>query len=464
MGGLEILVPIMAGAVVLVLQAMWRSRSDDTWRAAASSLGLTFEASSLTGGPKITGHLDHYAVTVEVKRGGGGSNNNFTIVTVDGGTRIPNDIALASETFWSGLDVLGQEIVVGEKEFDDLVRVRGVESTLLAVLTGEARVAVAELVRVDRGVVKDGHVTSSRPGHERDGNKIEARVRRMVRIARLMSIREQEIPERLAQNVQEDPSSGVRHRNLDYLRRFFWRHAKTMPAAEAALTDKSHRVRLLAGRICGGRGIDALQGLVDDPTSPRDVAAEAFGLLAERLPRADLEPRTLEVLRSPNDPLVIQALLTVRRERLIAARARVTGLLEGRRTAVVAAAARAMGIMDDTRTTRVLLPLLDHDEDEVKIAACAALGEAGTIDAVETLMDHAKGLFKNAQLKSAARAAIEAIQGRVGGAEGADGGRLSVIDPEQEGLLSVVATKDPGALSVAGGEAGEVAIVDDDDQ
>lgn len=447
MDGLEFILPLTVGAIVLAVQFAIRSSSASTWKHTAESLGLRFTPAGIMSGPRMEGHLAGFDVKAEVVRGGGrGTNNDHTRVVVDGAGRIPIDIALASETFWSGLDVMGQEIEIGDKPFDDLVRVRGVESTVLAVLSEEARALVAQYIREDKGIVKDGDVSCTRAGHERDGNKLEARVVRMVRVAEAMSIREREIPERLAQNVEQDPSAGVRHRNLDYLTRFFRRSPAAERACEKALTDASPRVRLLAGRTIGGRGMTTLEALVQDPDVPRDVAAKAFEILAERLPRADLEKRTLEVLRSPNDALVIHALAVTEKERFLSARPRVMGLLEGRRPPVIAAAARTMGIMEDPRTTTRLVGLLDHEDDAVKIAACEGLGRGGSIDAVETLLEHSKGLFKNATLKNAARAAIEAIQGRVGGA---DGGRLSVVEE-----------KDAGALSVAAGEAGSVAVVE----
>ncbi len=451
MDGLEFILPIAVGAIVLTVQFAIRSSSASTWRHTAESLGLVFEPAGFTTGPSMSGHLEGFDVKVEVVRGGGrGTNNDHTRVIVNGGGRVPMEVALANETFWSGLDVMGQEIEIGDKPFDDLVRVRGVESFVLAALSAESRDVVSEYIRVDKGVVKDGDVTCSRAGHERDGNKLEARVRRMVRVADALSIREREVPDRMANNVERDPSSGVRYRNLDYLARFFRRNAATERACEAALGDKSPRVRLLAGVTIGGRGMTTLEELVADPQVPRDVAASAFDVLAQRLPRADLEKRTLEVLRSPNDALVISALDVTAKERFASARPRVMGLLAGRRPPVVAAAARALGVVDDPRTTALLVPLLDHEDDDVKIAACASLGRVGSIDAVEPLLDHAKGLFKNAALKSAARGAIDAIQSRAGGA---DGGRLSVVEAE-----------DAGALSVAAGEAGSVAVVSGDAQ
>jgi len=80
----------------------------------------------------------------------------------------------------------------------------------------------------------------------------------------------------------------------------------------------------------------------------------------------------------------------------------------------------------------------------VRVAVADALGAVGTVRSVETLLPLTQGLLADGDAKAAARAAIAAIQARLGEVEA---GRLSVVE---DGLS--------GAVSVAT-EAGRVSVV-----
>jgi HEAT repeat protein len=106
----------------------------------------------------------------------------------------------------------------------------------------------------------------------------------------------------------------------------------------------------------------------------------------------------------------------------------------------------ALGVLGDARAEPHLIELLRHADEKVRMAAAAALGIVGGIQAVEPLLPLTKGLF-NGDLHAAARDAVRRIQSRLGDVEA---GRLSVAAAGPEGALSV--SGEGGELSVAPGK------------
>jgi HEAT repeat protein len=119
---------------------------------------------------------------------------------------------------------------------------------------------------------------------------------------------------------------------------------------------------------------------------------------------------------------------------------------------VVEAVARCLGQLGAADTEAMLVSLLEHRADEVRVASAEALGKFGTVVAVEPLLAHTSGVLKDATLKRAAQEAIASIQSRLGPVEM---GRLSLtISAPLEGALSHV--DEPiveGALTLAEAES-----------
>ena len=94
-----------------------------------------------------------------------------------------------------------------------------------------------------------------------------------------------------------------------------------------------------------------------------------------------------------------------------------------------------------------LIQLLPDSREEVTSVAARALGECGSIHAVEALLEcerHSRNGGRRLACESAAQA-VRAIQAR---AEGASRGEISIAPVgEESGSLSLAAT--PGELSIA---------------
>ena len=426
-------------------------RSELAWRLAARRLGLQYRPAKLLESPSIGGTIGGFAVKVDMVSDSRSnrSDSAHTRVVIRTRGRVAKTVALASETFWSSLDFLGEGIEIGDRVFDDTVKVRGPEGTLRAVLNEAERKRVSDLVRKDRGFVRNGRVVSETGGRERDADILEARIRRMVTIARGLSIRAHEVPERIAQNVASESEPGVRLRCLRYLGTHIRESSACRRAARVALGDRNAAIRLVAAKFVDEEGISTLEDLVADERASDSIRAEALELLGERLSQPLLIPVLKAHLSGGRGLLVTVALRIAERERLRELAPSVVALARAGSPGVVAAATRVLGVVGDPSLTPLLARLLDHSETSVKIAACRTLGEIGTLEAVEPLLRHAEGLFKAGDLKRAARQAIEQIQLRAGDAEA---GRLSVTGSPDEGALTLAIHADGGALSGPDGD------------
>ncbi|MEW6367307.1 MAG: HEAT repeat domain-containing protein [Acidobacteriota bacterium] len=116
-----------------------------------------------------------------------------------------------------------------------------------------------------------------------------------------------------------------------------------------------------------------------------------------------------------------------------------------RGAALRAAAARAIGRFDDPRAHETLLEVLRDNETAVRLAAIESLGERGVAADVTELMEIEKG--SPPRVRAAARQAVAAIQARLGSVER---GWVSMAEQAAtSGALSVAGDAPAGALSVA---------------
>jgi HEAT repeat protein len=115
---------------------------------------------------------------------------------------------------------------------------------------------------------------------------------------------------------------------------------------------------------------------------------------------------------------------------------------------IAEAVARALGKLAQRESEPVVMKLIEHEANEVRVAAAQALAAFGTVAAVEPLLAQTSGVLKDATLKRAALQAISSIQSRLGPVEM---GRLSLLEPAPlEGALSIAEeATGAGALSMA---------------
>jgi hypothetical protein len=100
-------------------------------------------------------------------------------------------------------------------------------------------------------------------------------------------------------------------------------------------------------------------------------------------------------------------------------------------------ALRALAATGDASDESLLLGNLDADQEAIVVASIEALGALGTIAVVSRLLELSKGVFRDRDIKRAARAAVEAIQSRATG--GGHGGLAVAVDVSAGGEVAVVA-------------------------
>jgi HEAT repeat protein len=240
------------------------------------------------------------------------------------------------------------------------------------------------------------------------------------------------VPRRLAENLESEPVAGVRLQLLTTLAREFPDDAATREALLAAREDPDAEVRLRAGIALGPEGRDVLLAIAGgegapDETTERAVAALGVFLTAEAA--QGILRNALRTRREATARACLGALGQRRGPGVVAALAKVLAV---EKPELAASAAEALGVTGDASAEPALLAALAGPHAPVRLAAARALGRAGTREAVAPLREAEAG---DAEMRRAARQSIALIQSRVAGAQ-------------------------PGQLSLAGGEAGQLSMAE----
>jgi len=438
---LVILIPV----AITALMAGLRGRARNKAGKAADELGLSY---SLMGSlVTMEGVIDGVAVSVVEEQSQDGPLVHRIVASGDHG---PDTVRLSHEWFAKGPG--STELQIGDRPFDRKVYLEGSDATVAAYLTAGARGTMLELMRSCTVVVERGRVQATTTSLGVNEKELVGSVRLAVELFKALSGDGEAVAARLLHNAQHDPVASVRRTNLRLL---LAHHADSNAAAQAAhlaLEFDNPELRVLAAgqlAIAEGDG-SALAAAVRDEQLPVEHRLRALELTH---PLGFAFVRELEGLLDVSDVRVCGA---------VAERIGATGTRKSlpalHRRAATAKGAAAVGIAralmtlayDDNAAPAqtVLLRFLEDDSSDAQEAAAIALGKLGTVDAVAALMERSTGLFRSDAVKSAARAAVVAIQGRL---QGADAGDLALVKTgTTDGELSLA--HDDGELSLAGDE------------
>ena len=214
-------------------------------------------------------------------------------------------------------------------------------------------------------------------------------------------------------------------------------------AIETAILDSDPKLRLLAAVDAGDRGFDTLCEIVADRTVSNDHRIEALKVLREsHLDRPEMT-RSVAKAFDHTDPKLFMEALRVCSELqhcppadLVTPHLAMLGPTDLMRLAFWLGQTDAAGVED------LLLKMLDHEfDDEVLVAVAKALGQVGTVKAVEPLLILTDRRHAGSRLREAARQVIEQLQNDLGDVES---GTLS-LTKEHGGELSI--GNEGGALS-----------------
>lgn len=287
----------------------------------------------------------------------------------------------------------------GEELFDRTIAIEGEDRWLAARMGATTRALLMEATPSAGLIVFDG-VVHVGIGLWSSAAAMEAALMTGVRVARLLS-EDIDVPALTAENATRDPSAVIRRRCLNRLIRDNAPNSRDV--AFSLLDDEAPQVRLTAAKHVGARAVKTLWSLASQRGVPTPIRAEALEVFVKYETFEDARQGLLSLMASPQpDP-------------------------------VQAAVAEGIRQIGDERFEPHLLALLASGGPAARVMAARALGQVGTLAAVETLTALANKRGEEEALRAAARAAVTSIQ-RSGGGEG---GRLSVVQVAENGELSL---------------------------
>jgi HEAT repeat protein len=346
---------------------------------------------------------------------------------------------------------------VGDPDFEAVAVVRGDESVIRALLDHETRRALGMLLsgqlRFETGagtemlsVVAQVRDAGLRVRVPRDARDLFAKVkhpeipppalRPIVELAERL-VGPQDLAGRIADNTASEPIPAVRIANLRHLASQFPHDSATRPALARALADPADEVRLEAARALGAEGVRTLLRIAVGRASRDAPAAEAIALLGSRFEPGHARWALRRAIAAGRHRVVsacLERLVGKDDERSVSS---VAAALRSQDDAVARAASNALGRAGGPGFEDAMIAALEHRLVDVQVAAVSTLGRIGSARAVAPLGDWANRHALDRWVRGDARQAIAQIQSRLPGAS-------------------------PGQLSIAGAEAGQVSLVEED--
>src|SRR5215213_7439123 len=173
-----------------------------------------------------------------------------------------------------------REVEIGDERFDSTFYVEGPTRLLSVLLDAETRRLLVRVNAEGRLAITGGEIRIKTSDKD-----VETLLPLLLDLTRRFS-EEVDIAQRLAENAREDPTAGVRLRNLLFLIREFPGEPGTLETLRAACSDPSPQIRLRACMVLGTEGRDVLaelaESLEDDDSSAQAVAHLGQDLSFER--------------------------------------------------------------------------------------------------------------------------------------------------------------------------------------
>ena len=410
---------IVFGILALFVVIALAVHSSGKWKGTLSSVAARYDLQMTNGGllraDSVHGALDGVPITVDsFSRGSGDSRTTYSRIRMT--PRMTEGLGLKREGAFLGQLFKGEDLVIGDPLFDGQVIVRGPQRAVRALLNQPTRDAVAQ--SVTNGVaIENGAITWTKRGHASlealcgaidDMRALAQRLSQPADAAALAEIVRNDMLEVALEALRVMPAGAIRDA-LD---------------AEIIESRDDDLVMTAAPRV-GAAAAPGVLAVLENPRNSDGLRARALTWLGEHTDAVALAQQHL--IR----PRIAEAALTI----LARAQAIVPLDTLGRlikADAEVAPAALRVARNHGVDAEAFLIDALEHADDDVARAAADSLGLVGTPAAVMPLRTRIKGRFVNGALKSAALAAIETIQGRVG----AIGGGLSVVAESATGRLS----------------------------
>ncbi|MGC4120022.1 MAG: HEAT repeat domain-containing protein [Myxococcales bacterium] len=237
------------------------------WRRLARELSLEHPDPELAGIRIVTGTLDGVKVALAEECDPASGAPHVVAVEARG---LPEELVLRAEDRLEALKkaVAGEDVQVGDPDFDRKVSVQGPQDVVLSVLGRAGRRAALQVV--ERGAVVKSGTIRLELARAAKHDEVVAAVRVVAEAAASLAARPVALA--LEANAKADPEPEVRRRNLEVLLRAWGRHDAVGRALQSALVDPSPQVRVLAAKqVDDARALPVLLALVEDPEAPAAV-------------------------------------------------------------------------------------------------------------------------------------------------------------------------------------------------
>jgi len=315
---------------------------------------------------------------------------------------VEGDVAIGAHGFLERLWGLGQtqdprpDVVVGDPAFDGEIVIKGSEVTVLALLSPDVRRLIRRVVSrgwllVDNTwqLEANGRIDPRADGHFDAGGEV----------ARAMRKNLGDPVRRLFARATSDPLPGVRCRALGLLIDHFPETPEANQAIAHLSTDRDLATRLRIARTLADLAtlVEILLLLPDqssfDPLPPAQLIELKVTALESLVDLAPDDPRTVELVDAFARPQ------------------------PGQVHALNRAAIESLALVPHPDREALLLEALDAPSEMLQLAGINALHSVGTVAAVPELARFRDRLL-GSKTKTAAAAAIVAIQFRAGAVDG----------------------------------------------
>jgi HEAT repeat protein len=404
------------------------------WREAAALLGL--------GGPgsRLMGRRGAYQVSLQQRVKRKQSRRIQLSISVQGPLPFAADLVIRSVADLSWGEKRPR-VLTGDDDFDREVSLRGNGAGVFALAGTKARKLLRALV--DEGGSLLGGKLEFDGSHD-DAAGIFHSTELLCAVAALLDAASTSGAALLLENVETDALPQVRAGSLRALTALHPKSPKLARGVAAALRDSDPTIQFAAAALAPAESArPVLVALLADPRLRQDDRAAALQAMLDRFGYQDVQPLISAAWDSPYENLRVLAVQASGEAHDQSGFDRFCALTTSKHLSTCLAAVATLGQLGDPRAEPVLIGLLDHLSDEVRVAAIRALGCVGTVRAVEPLLALTRGLL-HGEVRAAARAAVVLVQARLGETEA--------------GLVSLAQVSEhEGAVSVAPG-GGEVSV------
>ena len=403
------------------------------WVSAATRLDLKGieKGRSLAGLPYLTARMGQLMVRLDKVPIGTLAGTQVTIRGLGHGDQ-PLEVHKESDEIGAGRRLFERDLRIGAEDFDRTFRIVGPVPLALAVLDGETRPRLAEVLGgslslkgqpalAALAVLRTNQLTVA-VAHPKAvlrkdlGEQVLGALEAVLDLAARLA-KPQDVAVRLADNLRHEAEAQVRHNCLDLLLREYPDHSATREALALVREDSDGELRYEAAVASGKEGRETLRQLVTSETASEACAVRAVEALGVFLTVEEAAEKLRKNLRFRRSEVARALIETITRH--------------GR-----------LGRRGDAELEELLIAILEEPTPKLVLAVAEALGAVGSVAAVPALRAVEDGGGR--QAARAARQAIAEIQGRL---EGAEHGQLSLTGSEA-GALSLLGEDPAGRLSL----------------